>query len=193
MVFHTGCLNGRRQAGLALIFNQAIMTFFVGFVPQYGGHIEDGRVCAGCHTLITETMDLNGDPTGGEFVEQATWHEWKNSIYPADEGTSCRGCHMPRIEDEIILASQYAFLPGHSPFGLHHLAGGNTFMLELMSEVTALRERTDTIERLLDEKGFVARADIEAYRPDAAGEAERSAWAQAFIQRVMRFHEPGAS
>ncbi|GAA4823846.1 hypothetical protein GCM10023232_21980 [Sphingosinicella ginsenosidimutans] len=68
-----------------------------------------------------------------------------------------------------------------------------TFMLELMSEVTALRERTDTIERLLDERGFVARADIEAYRPDAAGEAERSAWAQAFIQRVMRFHEPGAS
>ena len=41
---------------------------------------------------------------------------------------------MPRIQDSIILASEYVFLPGHSPFGLHHLAGGNVFMLELMKE-----------------------------------------------------------
>jgi hypothetical protein len=65
-----------------------------------------------------------------------------------------------------------------------------TFLLELMAEVSSLRERVDTIERLLDEKGAISRADIEAYRPDAAGEAERSAWAQAFIRRVMRFHDP---
>lgn len=65
-----------------------------------------------------------------------------------------------------------------------------TFFLELMAEVTALRERVDTIERLLDEKGSISRADIEAYRPDAQGEAERAAWTQAFIGRVMRFHDP---
>ena len=65
-----------------------------------------------------------------------------------------------------------------------------TFLLELMAEVSSLRERVDTVERLLDEKGAISRADIEAYRPDAAGEAERSAWAQAFIRRVMRFHDP---
>jgi len=41
---------------------------------------------------------------------------------------------MPRINDSIILASDYAFLPGHTPFGLHHLAGGNVFMLELMKQ-----------------------------------------------------------
>lgn len=114
--------------------NTAIMTFFVGFAPTYGQHIVDGRVCAGCHTLVTKTLDLQGDPTGGSFVEQATWHEWKNSIYPADPATTCRGCHMPRIDDEVILASEYAFLPGHSPFGLHHLAGGNTHMLRLLKE-----------------------------------------------------------
>lgn len=65
-----------------------------------------------------------------------------------------------------------------------------TFFLEMMAEMTALRERIDTIERLLDEKGTVSRADIEDYRPDAAGEAERSAWSQGFIKRVMRFHDP---
>ena len=65
-----------------------------------------------------------------------------------------------------------------------------TFLLELMAETSSLRERIDTIERLLDEKGSVSRADIENYRPDATGEAERSAWNQAFIRRVMRFHDP---
>ena len=112
--------------------NAAIMEFFVGFRPGYGEHIHDGRVCAGCHSLITETLDLEGDPTGGEFIEQATWHEWKNSVYQADTNTTCRGCHMPRIQDAIVLASEYAFLQGHSPFGLHHLAGGNAMMLRLL-------------------------------------------------------------
>lgn len=114
--------------------NAAIMEFFVGFRPGFGQHIQDGRVCAGCHSLITETLDLDGNPTGGEFIEQATWHEWKNSIYQADSSTTCRGCHMPRINDYIVLASEYAFLQGHSPFGLHHLAGGNTMMLRLLKE-----------------------------------------------------------
>ena len=114
--------------------NAAIMTFFVGFVPGFGQHMVDGRTCAGCHTLITETMDLEGNLTGGEFVEQATWHEWLNSSYTADGATTCRGCHMPRITDAVVLASEYAFLPGHSPFGQHHLAGANTHMLRLMKE-----------------------------------------------------------
>lgn len=113
--------------------NPAIMQFFVGFTPDQGSHILDGRVCAGCHTLITQTIDLNGDLTGQEFVEQATWQEWKNSIYDGTE-QNCRGCHIPRIQDSVVLASEYIFLPGQSPFGKHHLAGGNTFMLRLLKE-----------------------------------------------------------
>ncbi|WP_157219095.1 hypothetical protein [Flavisphingomonas formosensis] len=65
-----------------------------------------------------------------------------------------------------------------------------TFFLELMTEVAVLRERTDTIERLLDTKGAISRADIEAYRADAAVEAERLAWRNAYFQRVMRMHAP---
>lgn len=113
--------------------NPAIMQFFVGFTPDQGSHILDGRVCAGCHTLITNTIDLNGDLTGQQFVEQATWQEWKNSIYDGTE-QNCRGCHLPRIQDSVILASEYIFLSGQSPFGKHHLAGGNTFMLRLLKE-----------------------------------------------------------
>jgi hypothetical protein len=65
-----------------------------------------------------------------------------------------------------------------------------TFFLELMTEVSTLRERVDTMERLLDEKGTLNRADIEEFRPGAAVELERSAWRDRFIRRVMRLHEP---
>lgn len=65
-----------------------------------------------------------------------------------------------------------------------------TFLLEMMTEMSTLRNRVDTIERLLDDKGQINRADIESYRADAAVEAERAQWNQAFIRRVMRLHVP---
>lgn len=65
-----------------------------------------------------------------------------------------------------------------------------TFFLEMMAETNALRERVDTIERLLDENGAVSRGAIEAYQPNNDVDAERSAWSQAYINRVLRFHEP---
>ena len=111
--------------------NPAIMQFFVGLTPGYGEHIVDGKVCAGCHTLITETVDLDGNLTGDHFVEQATYHEWQNSVYSAN-GTHCNTCHMPRIDGPVILAAEYAFLSGQTPFGMHHLAGGNAHMLEIL-------------------------------------------------------------
>ncbi|MEO8589120.1 MAG: hypothetical protein ABI432_07125 [Flavobacteriales bacterium] len=111
--------------------NPAIMQFFVGFTPGQGTHITNSKVCAGCHTLITQTIDLDGNETGDEFVEQATYHEWLNSVYSAN-GTHCNTCHMPRLNEPIILAANYAFLPGQNPFGLHHLAGGNVHMLQLL-------------------------------------------------------------
>ncbi|MDX9750539.1 MAG: multiheme c-type cytochrome [Flavobacteriales bacterium] len=108
-----------------------IMADFVGYTPGFGAHIVDSRNCAGCHTLITHTVDLGGQPTGGIFVEQATYHEWLNSTYPAAD-VQCNTCHMPRTDDPIILAADYLFLNPQSPFGKHHFAGANVHMLELM-------------------------------------------------------------
>jgi len=113
--------------------NPAIMQYFVGYTPDQGQHILDGRVCAGCHTLITQTADLDGNFTGGQFTEQAMWQEYKNSVYYGTE-QNCRGCHIPRIQDSVVLASEYIFLPGQSPYGKHHLAGGNTFMLNVLKD-----------------------------------------------------------
>jgi len=63
-----------------------------------------------------------------------------------------------------------------------------TFILELTTEVAVLRERADTVERLLDSKGTVTRREIEDYRPDADGAAERMAWREAYLKRVVRMH-----
>ncbi len=108
-----------------------IMTNFVGYTPGFGAHMVNSRNCAGCHTLITHTLDMDGQPTGGWFVEQATYHEWLNSAYPAAD-VQCNTCHMPRTNDPIIIAADYLFLNPQSPFGKHHLAGANVHMLELM-------------------------------------------------------------
>lgn len=133
-----------------------IMQYFVRFTPDRGEHIEDGRTCAACHTAITATLDLQGRPTGTSFFEQATWHEWKNSVYYTN-GQNCRQCHMPRINDSIVLAAGYAFLKGKSPFGLHHLVGGNDYMVRMLRDnagelgVTASTQQFDsTIARSLD-------------------------------------------
>ena len=110
---------------------QGPMSSFVKFDVQYGPHVEKSEFCAACHTLITNTADLSGNYTGGQFVEQATYHEWKNSIF-SQTGVECGSCHLPRTDQNIIIAANYAFLAPRRPYGYHDLVGGNTFMLDLM-------------------------------------------------------------
>lgn len=109
------------------------MQLYEGFTPLYSPHMDEARLCSSCHTLITQTADLNGNPTGGEFVEQATYHEYLNSSMPALEKT-CQSCHMPKIEDPIIIANGFSGLDGRSPFNQHTFAGANFFMLQLIKQ-----------------------------------------------------------
>ncbi|MCB0761469.1 MAG: T9SS type A sorting domain-containing protein [Flavobacteriales bacterium] len=109
------------------------MQSFVGYLPMYGEYTLRSEMCGDCHTLITRTVDLDGEFTGGEFVEQATYHEWVNSAYNNEENDGeCQSCHLPQINEPIVISANYAFLPGREPFGQHWLVGGNSFMLELM-------------------------------------------------------------
>lgn len=108
------------------------MQSFIGFNVEYGAHIAKSGLCAGCHTLITETVDLAGNLTGDHFVEQATYHEWLNSDYNNSLDKSCQKCHIPQIDENVIIATNFQFLAPRRPFGKHHLVGGNTFMLKLM-------------------------------------------------------------
>ena len=138
-----------------LIYDLPMITYS-GYTPMYGDHIVESTVCADCHTLITNTVDLDGNLTGGEYIEQATYHEWLNSAYSGEgidlpegseelEGT-CQSCHMPRITDPVIISSGYAFLEPRTPYGLHQLVGANTAMLEIMRDNIELLGLTATAE-----------------------------------------------
>jgi hypothetical protein len=58
--------------------------------------------------------------------------------------------------------------------------------MAVVGEVAVLRERLDTVERLLEAKGTISRADIEAYVPDRTAGDERGTLTKAYIARVMR-------
>lgn len=56
----------------------------------------------------------------------------------------------------------------------------------LAAEVSALRERQDTVERLLEAKGTIRCEDIDRYEPDAAAGEERGLATRAYVARIMR-------
>ncbi len=58
--------------------------------------------------------------------------------------------------------------------------------MALAAELSVTRERLDTLERLLDAKGVVARDEIESYRPDREAGYERGVATREYIARILR-------
>ena len=56
----------------------------------------------------------------------------------------------------------------------------------MAAELAVTRERLDTVERLLEARQTLARADIEAYRPDAEAARERGQAQLEYIARLLR-------
>ncbi|MBI1225378.1 MAG: T9SS type A sorting domain-containing protein [Bacteroidetes bacterium] len=106
-----------------------------GYKPKYSSKMELGEACATCHTLITETLDYQGNITGNKFVEQATYHEWLNSAYK--DSIACQGCHMPSLDKWPVHLVTGAMTEPRSPFFLHELVGGNVTMLGLLRDNVA--------------------------------------------------------
>jgi len=109
----------------------AQMQLYEGYTPTHSPHMNQSKVCSSCHTLITQTFDLNGNLTGGEFFEQSTYHEYLNSSFPANN-IKCQTCHMPKLSDAIIIANGFQGLTPRTPFNQHSFAGANFFMLNLI-------------------------------------------------------------
>ncbi|MES2590572.1 MAG: T9SS type A sorting domain-containing protein [Bacteroidota bacterium] len=109
----------------------APMQLYEGLTPVYSTHTDKAKICSSCHTLITETADLSGNLTGGYFTEQATYHEYLNSNFPANN-INCQSCHMPKVADPIIIANGYSGLQPRTPFNQHSFEGANVFMLNLI-------------------------------------------------------------
>lgn len=59
-------------------------------------------------------------------------------------------------------------------------------VLALAGEVSVLRERLDTIERLAQAKGILSIEEIETYQPDEQVAGERSRWRADYLARVLR-------
>lgn len=58
--------------------------------------------------------------------------------------------------------------------------------MALAAELSVARERLDTLERLLDAKGIVARDEVESYRPDRAAGYERGVATREYVARILR-------
>jgi hypothetical protein len=61
-----------------------------------------------------------------------------------------------------------------------------SMLMAVIGEVSVLRERLDTVERLLEANGSITRADIEGYQPDLDTGKERNRIIREYIARVMR-------
>lgn len=61
-----------------------------------------------------------------------------------------------------------------------------SILLAVAGEVSVLKERLDTVERLLNARGTISRADIEAYEPDRDAAYERALMTKEYIARIMR-------
>jgi len=59
-----------------------------------------------------------------------------------------------------------------------------SMILVLASEFATLRERVDTLERVLEQHGIEAEAAIEAYQPAPEVLKQRELWRQAFLRRL---------
>jgi hypothetical protein len=115
------------------------------YTPQAGNHITGSALCASCHTLYTPSLDVaTGAPTGNNFLEQAPYLEWQNSIYTTGsvQAQQCQDCHMADPQPDVY-ASRIAVQPNgavnqnwptRSPIATHSMVGGNTHVLELLRD-----------------------------------------------------------
>lgn len=61
-----------------------------------------------------------------------------------------------------------------------------SMLLALVGEHSVLRQRIDTLERLLEANGTLNRAEIDQFVPDKQAGEERGALIREFIARIMR-------
>jgi hypothetical protein len=61
-----------------------------------------------------------------------------------------------------------------------------SIVMAVAQELAVLRERQDTLERLLEEHGLPGAAAIEGFVPDDAARAARGRWTEEYLARILR-------
>jgi len=95
----------------------------------------------------------------------------------------------PQDLDPIAQANRRA--KGKRPFFLDDPAVERVLSITMgvATELAVARERIDTLERLLVQRGVLQPGDIEQYVPDADAAAARDAWGREYIARILRIVE----
>jgi len=60
--------------------------------------------------------------------------------------------------------------------------------MAVAQELAVMRERLDTVERLLEDNG-ITQSDIDAFKPSKAQAQERGAWTQEYLARIFRVYQ----
>lgn len=58
--------------------------------------------------------------------------------------------------------------------------------MAIAMENAVTHQRLDALERLIEQKGLLSRAELDQFRPDREAEAQRTRWMQEYIARVLR-------
>jgi polyhydroxyalkanoate synthesis regulator phasin len=102
--------------------------------------------------------------------------------------------HLPEPDDidPVALANRRA--KGKRPAFLEDPAVERVLSIAMAvaGELAVTRERIDTLERLLAQRGILGAADIEAYVPDDAAQEQRNQWGREYIARVLRMIDQDA-
>ena len=121
---------------------RTVMRSVTGYEQVQAPHVQESKLCASCHTLITTALGPNGEVVG-TLPEQMNYQEWQHSDFPAEK-KSCQACHMPRVAGPVRIASVLGEL--RETLARHAFVGGNAHMLRILS-------------RHRDELGVVAQPD----------------------------------
>ena len=92
----------------------------------------------------------------------------------------------PEMLDSIALAGAKA--KGKRPYFFKDpdVERALSVTMAVAGELAVLRQRLDTIEELLAERGGINKADIEAFTPNAAQQEARGRWNQEYLARILR-------
>ncbi len=107
------------------------MQNHTGFLPEFGEQTNQAELCATCH-LFTPYVDAE-DTVQGDFPEQTPYLEWENSDY-GDQSITCQSCHMPKADGGVSISLMPGNLSPREPFFKHFFVGGNTFVLQMLSD-----------------------------------------------------------
>jgi hypothetical protein len=85
------------------------------------------------------------------------------------------------------LASAGAKAAGKRPYFLdREVERVLAITMAVAQELAVVRQRADTLERLLRAKGIVSEHEIESFAPDPHATVERALWTQEYLARILR-------